>query len=68
MRPTDAEIVALLYRASWQVQGVGYQLSADERTAMAKQMREMGLVLVPARVDAMDGAAEFYRPGTYNGD
>ena len=68
MRPTDAEISALLLRASWQVQGVGHQLSADERTAMAKQMREMGLMLVPARVDAMDGAAEYYRPGVYNGD
>jgi hypothetical protein len=68
MRPTDNAIAALLLRASWQVQGVGFQLSADERERMANEMRELATALTPKPSDMMAGAAEYYRPGVYNGD
>jgi hypothetical protein len=67
MRPTDAAIATLLWRASWQVEGVGHQLSAAERTAIAQRMREFSDLLLPARSNDM-AAAEYYRPGVYNGD
>jgi hypothetical protein len=52
MRPTDTEIAALLSVASWQVQGVGFQLSAREREEMAKQMREVAETLFPKTAPA----------------
>jgi len=68
MRPSDNVIAALLLRASWQVQGVGFQLSADEREQMAHRMRELAHDLLPPRSDMMAGAEEYYRPGVNNGD
>jgi hypothetical protein len=68
MRPTDNVIAALLLRASWQVQGVGFQLSADERERMAMEMRELATALTPKPSDLMAGAEQYYRPGVYNGD
>jgi hypothetical protein len=52
MRPTDLEVAALLLRASWQVQGVGFQLSANEREEMAHRMRELAHDLLPAPAPA----------------
>lgn len=69
MRPTDTEIAALLLRASWQVQGVGYQAVGAEREQMVAEMRAMAEAIAPRpAVDSMAGAAEYYRPGVYNGD
>ena len=69
MRPTDTEIAALLLRASWQVQGVGHQLVGAERDAMVADMRAMAEAVAPRKpVDYMADAAEYYRPGVYNGD
>ena len=48
MRPTDYEIAAMLARASWQVQGVGYQVPQAERDVLAQDMREMATRLVPS--------------------
>jgi hypothetical protein len=31
-------------------------------------MREMAHALLPKETDSMAGAAEYYRPGVYNGD
>jgi hypothetical protein len=69
MRPTDQEIAALLLRASWQVQGVGFQLSADERERMALQMRDLATRLVPIRTTE-NGPTEpsERRHGAYTGD
>jgi hypothetical protein len=52
MRPTDLEVAALLLGASWQVQGVGFQLSANEREEMAHRMRELAHDLLPAPAPA----------------
>jgi hypothetical protein len=67
-RPTDTEIAAMLSVASWQVQGVGYQMTADKREEMAREMRRMALAIFPPNVSDMTGAEEYYRPGVYNGD
>jgi hypothetical protein len=69
MRPTDTEIAALLLRASWQVQGVGFQLSADEREQMALAMRDLAIRLTPIRTHA-NGPTEpsERRHGAYTGD
>jgi hypothetical protein len=68
MRPDDFKIAALLLQASWQLQGVGHQFSQPEREEMAGLMREMAHALLPKQSDPMAGAAEYYRPGVYNGD
>ena len=47
MRPTDQEIAAMLARASWQVQGVGFQLDKPERDRLAQDMRELATLLSP---------------------
>jgi hypothetical protein len=68
LRPDDYKIAAMLLRASWQLQGVGHQFSKLEREEMAGLMREMAHALLPKETDSMAGAAEYYRPGVYNGD
>ena len=69
MRPTDTEIAALLSRASWQVQGCGFQLSADEREQMAKEMRRIASDLFPPQTTPSyetEPSARTY--GAYTGD
>jgi hypothetical protein len=69
MRPTDNAIAALLLRASWQVQGVGFQLSADERERMALDMRELAQSLLPVSAPVSYETAPTERQhGHYTGD
>jgi hypothetical protein len=68
MRPTDEEIVAMLYRASWVVQGVGAPLTPEERKELAWDMRGLAGQFSVKQSPIMSGAAEYYRPGVYNGD
>lgn len=69
MRPTDNAIAALLLRASWQVQGVGFQLSADERERMATEMRDLAHSLLPVSAPvSYETAPTTTAHGHYTGD
>jgi hypothetical protein len=69
MRPTDTELFAVLYRASWAVLATNASWTMEDRKEIAEQLQTMAKAIRPLpETTATTGAAEHYRPGVYNGD
>ena len=64
---TPAELADLLSLASWMIEYPEKSTRAD-RFTIAQQLRRTMKQVNPTNYTSMAGAAEYYRPGVYNGD
>ena len=64
---TPAEMDGLLRHAAWLVR---YPEAATlgERHEVQQHLMRVAKQVNPSAYSSMDGAAEYYRPGVYNGD
>ena len=67
MRPTDREIATMLRNMAWAMVATGPTWTPEKKRECADAMSAMATAIV-GPVDMMAGAAEYYRPGVYNGD
>ena len=64
---TPAEMDRLLRYAAWMVRYSTGSTGAD-RVVVESNLRRAAAQVNPTAYTSMDGAAEHYRPGVYNGD
>jgi 3-deoxy-D-arabino-heptulosonate 7-phosphate (DAHP) synthase class II len=64
---TPAELAELLQLAAWMLEYPDQSTAADRYT-IASQLRRTMKQVNPSAYSSMDGAAEYYRQGVYNGD
>jgi 3-deoxy-D-arabino-heptulosonate 7-phosphate (DAHP) synthase class II len=64
---TPAEIANLMNIAAWMLEYPDKHTAGDRHT-IADQLRRTMKQVNPSAYSSMDGAAEYYRQGVYNGD